>query len=117
MAGRTTSVLYYSAVFLHLILLTSFNNGQRFGLKAKTLHITEDYNSYGYRQPLVINRDEYLDVSETSASRTRRDIPSQISNNDPNITTKVCNYYFLFYHHSDTFNPIRNDNSIDSFAA
>ncbi|KAF3428454.1 hypothetical protein E2986_12885 [Frieseomelitta varia] len=64
-----------------------FNNGQRFGLKAKTLHIAEDYESYSYRKPLVINRDDYSDVREASASRMRRDVPL-FPNNNPNITTK-----------------------------
>lgn len=106
MAGRTTSVFYYSAFILHFMLLTSFNNGQRFGEKAKTLHITEDYESYGYRQPLVINRDDYSDVRETSASRTRRDVPL-FPNNNPNITTKVRYYILIFYQRSVSFDPVR----------
>ncbi|CAK9806758.1 Sortilin-related receptor [Anthophora plagiata] len=91
MAGRITSAFYYFALIFFLILLTGLNNGQRFGQKAKTLHITEDYESNGYRRPLVINRDEYVDdASETSSSRMRRDVPhSAFPNNNPNITTKV----------------------------
>ncbi|CAL7939536.1 unnamed protein product [Xylocopa violacea] len=89
MAGRMTSAFYYSALIFYLILLTSSNNGQRFGERAKTLHITEDYESYGYRRPFVINRDDYsADANETSSSRARRDVPSSFPNN-PNITTKV----------------------------
>lgn len=105
MAGQMTSALCYFAIILHLILLISFNNGQRFGLKAKTLHIAEDYESYSYRKPLVINRNDYSDVREASASRMRRDVPL-FPNNNPNITTKVRYFILIFYHRQDSFDKI-----------
>ncbi|XP_076622054.1 sortilin-related receptor [Colletes latitarsis] len=90
MAGRISSAFYYSALVFHLILLTSSYNGQRYGDKATTLHITEDHESFGYKRPLVIHRNEYSDdASETSASRNRRDVPPMHSNNKANIITKV----------------------------
>ncbi|XP_076656222.1 sortilin-related receptor isoform X2 [Halictus rubicundus] len=91
MAGRTSSAFRYSAVILHLILLTSSNDGLRFGDKATTLHITEEDRFSGGRQPLVINRDEdlYDDASETSSSRSRREVPPAQSTNNPNIVTKI----------------------------
>lgn len=104
MAGQMTSALCYFAIILHLILLTSFNNGQRFGLKAKTLHIAEDYESYSYRKPLVINRNDYSDVREASASRMRRDVP--LFPNNPNVTAKVRYFILIFYHRQNSFNKI-----------
>ncbi|XP_053974316.1 sortilin-related receptor-like [Hylaeus volcanicus] len=91
MAGRISSAFYYSALVFHLILLTSSNNGERYGDKATTLHITEDHDSFGYKRPLIINRNEDFldDASETSFGRNRRDVPSMNSNNKPNIVTKV----------------------------
>ncbi|XP_034183961.1 sortilin-related receptor [Osmia lignaria lignaria] len=89
MAGRVTSAFYYYALLFHLILLTSSNNGLRFGDNAKTLHIVDD-DSFDYKQPIIINRDEHLhDTSETSSSRMRRDVPQAFPNNNPNITTKI----------------------------
>lgn len=107
MAGRVTSAFYYYALLFHLILLTSSNNGLRFGDKAKTLHIVDDDDSFGYKQPFVINRDEHLhDTSETSSSRMRRDVPQAFPNNNPNITTKVRNCRFLYHKRSSSFDPV-----------
>ncbi|XP_033333706.1 sortilin-related receptor [Megalopta genalis] len=91
MAGRTSSAFRYSAVILHLILLTRLNDGLRFGDKATTLHILEDDHSFRGRQPLVIERNEYLhdDTSETSSSRSRRDVPPTQPTNNPKILTKI----------------------------
>ncbi|XP_017882694.1 sortilin-related receptor-like [Ceratina calcarata] len=92
MAGRATSAFYCAAFVFHLLLLTGSNNGQRFGEKAKTLYVTEEREHHGYGRPLVINRDwDYsADASETSSSRTRRNIPSPTpTNNNPHITAKV----------------------------
>ncbi|XP_031838991.2 sortilin-related receptor [Nomia melanderi] len=92
MAGRVSSAFRYSAIVLHLTLLTSLNNGLRYGDKATTLHIVEDDHPFKGRQPVVINRDEHLhddDASETSSSRSRRDVPPEHPANDPHIVTKV----------------------------
>lgn len=99
MAGRMSSAFRYSAIVLHLILLTSLNNGLRYGDKATTLHIVEDDHLSKGRQPLVINRDEHLhdDASETSSSRSRRDVPPEHPTNDPHILTKVRK--FSWYSH------------------
>lgn len=90
MAGRTIVVIYYLALIFHFVLLTECNYGVRYGDRAKRLHITEDGDS-PYRKPLIIDRRTGVDEDghETSFGRTRRDVPPEHPNNNPNITTKV----------------------------
>lgn len=90
MAGRTIVAIYYLALIFHLVLLTECNYGVRYGDRATRLHITEDGDS-PYRKPLIVDRRTGVDEDghETSLGRTRRDVPPEHPNNNPNITTKV----------------------------
>lgn len=93
MAGRWSSAVYYVVLILNLILLTECNYGVRYGDKPRQLHLAEDIDS-PYRKPLIIERraaeSRDHDDGETSYGRTRRDVPTEHPNNNPNITTKVC---------------------------
>lgn len=90
MAGRSSSAFHYYALVFYLILSIGSNNGVRFGDKSKTLHVAEDRDSIYYRKPVIIEQgDDSYDASETSSSRTRRDVPAAHPNSQPNITTKV----------------------------
>ncbi|XP_025152986.1 sortilin-related receptor isoform X2 [Harpegnathos saltator] len=101
MAGRWGSAIYYVVLILNLILLTECNYGERYGDKARSLHLAKE-NDSPYREPLVITKRSaeptrgHGDEKTPSLSRTRRDAPTeqqqqqqQHPNNNPNITTKV----------------------------
>jgi hypothetical protein len=86
MAARATSAFYHFTLILHLFLLINYNCAERYGDRARTLHITEKRAVNQQKNPLVIDKNtENSDDFEPSFVRERRDVPAAISN----ITTKV----------------------------
>lgn len=97
MAGRTSSAFYYCALAFYLFFLTSYNNGERFGDKPRTLHIVENTDSLHYKKTLIIDKgnDSHEDNGETSYHRTRRNAVPRNPNNNPVINAKVRHCFLL----------------------
>lgn len=90
MAGRLTSALCYCLI-IYLIFVIKSYDCQRFGEKAKTLHIAS--NVRNPRSPIIIQKDDdnIDDEEKLSSDRKPRDAPQH--HNNPNIVTKVINDY------------------------